>query len=197
MPRAVFIWRPDMTEKEKMERGELFDPEADAEMCLARRRCAELCYEYNRTAPWEEERRAELLGRMIGRLGRGAVFTPPFWCDYGSNISVGDGFYSNHNVYFTDGVAITIGDHVLIGPNCCLTTAEHALDPVQRAAGLEYARPIRIGDNVWIGAGCTVLAGAEIGDNSVIAAGSVVKGKIPPNVVAAGVPCRVLRELGK
>ena len=176
-----------MTEREKMERGELFDPEADAEMRLARRRCAELCYEYNRTAPWEEKRRAELLGRMIGQLGRGAVFTPPFWCDYGSNISVGDGFYSNHNVYFTDGVAITIGDHVLIGPNCCLTTAEHA--------GLEYARPIRIGDNVWIGAGCTVLAGAEIGDNSVIAAGSVVKGKIPPNVVAAGVPCRVLRRL--
>lgn len=134
-----------MTEEGKMERGELFDPGADGEMRAARERCAALCHEYNRTAPWEAERRGELLRQLIGRLGEGAEFTPPFWCGYGYNISAGEGFYPNHNV--------------------------------------------------WMGAGCTVLAGAEIGDNSVIAAGSVVKGKIPPNVVAAGVPCRVLRRL--
>ena len=134
-----------MTEKGKMERGELFDPGADGEMRAARERCAALCHGCNRTAPLGGGAARGAAAAADRPPGRGAEFTPPFWCGYGYNISGGEGFYPNHNV--------------------------------------------------WMGAGRTVLAGAEIGDNSVIAAGSVVKGKIPPNVVAAGVPCRVLRRL--
>lgn len=128
-------------------------------------------------------------------MGENVIITPPFWCDYGYNISVGDYFYSNHNLIITDGAKVTFGDNVFIAPNCCFTTAEHALDPEMRKAGIEIAKPITIGNNVWIGAGSTILAGAMIGDNSVIGAGSVVKKSIPANVVAVGVPCKVLREI--
>lgn len=184
-----------MTEKEKMLLGYLFDANHDEALARERARCSELCYAYNQLRPTDVEGQQRLLRQMIGRMGKNAAFTAPFWCDYGFNITVGDNFYCNHNCYFTDGVAITIGDNVFIGPNCCLTTAEHALDPEQRSAGMEIARPITIGSNVWLGAGTTVLAGVTIGDNTVIGAGSVVKHPIPANVVAVGVPCRVLREI--
>lgn len=128
-------------------------------------------------------------------MGKDTVITPPFWCDYGYNISVGDNFYSNHNLVITDGAEVTFGDNVFIAPNCCFTTAEHAIDPEMRKAGTEIAKPITIGNNVWIGAGSTVLAGVTIGDNTVIGAGSVVKKSIPGNVVAVGVPCKVLRAI--
>ena len=120
---------------------------------------------------------------------------PPFWCDYGYNITVGDFFYANHNLVITDGARVTLGDHVFIAPNCCITTAEHAIDPEQRKAGMEIAKPVTVGNNVWIGAGTTVLAGVTIGDNTVIGAGSVVTKSLPDNVVAVGVPCRVLRPI--
>lgn len=108
---------------------------------------------------------------------------------------MGDFFYSNHNLVIQDGANVRFGDHVFVGPNCCFTTAEHAIDPDMRLAGVEIAKPITVGNNVWFGAGVTVLAGAEIGDNTVIGAGSVVKGRIPAGVVAVGVPCRVLRPI--
>ena len=130
-------------------------------------------------------------------MGENVIFTPPFWCDYGYHIFVGDYFYSNHNLIINDGVRVSFGDHVFIAPNCCFTTAEHPVDPEQRKAGLEIARPITVGSNVWIGAGTTVLAGVTIGDNSVIGAGSVVSRSIPGNVVAVGVPCRVMREISE
>ena len=101
-------------------------------------------------------------------MGRNTVITPPFWCDYGYNISVGDYFYSNHGMIITDGARVTFGDHVFIAPNCCFTTAEHAIDLEMRKAGIEIAKPITVGNNVWIGAGSTILA---------------------------GVPCRVLRKI--
>ena len=154
-----------------------------------------LCFEYNQLSPNEKDAQRVILNKLLGKMGKEVIVTPPFWCDYGYNISVGDYFYSNHNLIITDGAKVTFGDHVFIAPNCCFTTAEHALDPEMRKAGMEVAKPITVGSNVWIGAGSTILAGVTIGDNSVIGAGSVVKKSIPENVVAVGVPCKVLRPI--
>lgn len=154
-----------------------------------------LCFQYNQLSPNDKEAQQVILQRLLGKMGKEVLVTPPFWCDYGYNITVGDYFYSNHNLIITDGAKVTFGDHVFIAPNCCFTTAEHALDPEMRKAGIEIAKPITIGNNVWIGAGSTILAGVTIGDNSVIGAGSVVKKSIPANVIAVGVPCKVLRPI--
>lgn len=154
-----------------------------------------LCFEYNQLSPNEKDAQRVILNKLLGKMGKEVIVTPPFWCDYGYNISVGDYFYSNHNLIITDGAKVTFGDHVFIAPNCCFTTAEHALDPEMRKAGMEVAKPITVGSNVWIGAGSTILAGVTIGSGSVIGAGSVVKKSIPENVVAVGVPCKVLRPI--
>lgn len=154
-----------------------------------------LCFQYNQLSPNEKDAQRVILNKLLGKMGKEVIVTPPFWCDYGYNIAVGDYFYSNHNLIITDGAKVTFGDHVFIAPNCCFTTAEHALDPEMRKAGMEVAKPITVGSNVWIGAGSTILAGVTIGDNSVIGAGSVVKKSIPENVVAVGVPCKVLRPI--
>lgn len=159
------------------------------------RKGKEKCYRYNQLCPNDREAQLEILRELLGKMGKETVITPPFWCDYGYNITVGDYFYSNHNMIITDGAKVTFGDHVFVAPNCCFTTAEHAIDPEMRKAGVEIAKPITIGNNVWIGASSTILAGVEIGDNTVIGAGSVVTKSIPGNVVAVGVPCKVLREI--
>ena len=158
-------------------------------------KCMDICYKFNQLNPNDRETQREILAGLLGGMGENVIFTPPFWCDYGYNIFVGNDFYANHNLIITDGVKVTFGDHVFIAPNCCFTTAEHPIDPEQRKAGLEIAKPITVGNNVWIGAGSTVLAGVTIGDNSVIGAGSVVSRSIPANVVAVGVPCRVMRPI--
>ena len=132
---------------------------------------------------------------MLGGVGKETVIVPPFWCDYGYHIRVGDYFYANHGMIITDGANVTFGDHVFVAPGCCFTTAEYAIDPEMRKAGVEIAKPITIGNNVWIGAHATILASVTIGDNTVIGAGSVVTRSIPGNVVAVGVPCRVLRPI--
>ena len=175
--------------------GRLFQANHNPDLEAEIRRCKELCHQYNQIGPNDRQAQRELLSRLLGSLGEGAVIMPSFWCDYGYHIAVGKDFYANHNLVITDGARVTFGDHVFIGPNCCFTTAEHAIDPEQRREGLEIAAPITVGDTVWIGAGATVLAGVTIGDNTVIGAGSVVTKSIPANVVAAGVPCRVLREI--
>lgn len=159
------------------------------------RKCKEVCYRYNQGNPNDREGQRAILAGLFAHLGREAVIMPPFWCDYGYHISVGDYFYGNHNLIITDGAPVTFGDHVFVAPNCCFTTAEHAIDPEQRKAGIEVAKPITVGSNVWIGAGCTILAGVTIGSNTVVGAGSVVTRSLPGGVVAAGVPCRVLRAV--
>lgn len=159
------------------------------------KKAKEKCFEYNKLCPNDIQAQRVILRELLGKMGKDTVITPPFWCDYGYNISVGDSFYSNHNMIIQDGAGVTFGNNVFVAPNCCFTTAEHAIDPDMRKAGIEIAKPITIGNNVWIGAGCTILAGVEIGDNTVIGAGSVVTGSIPANVVAYGVPCRVAREI--
>lgn len=159
------------------------------------RKGKELCHRYNALSPNGREAQAEILASLLGHVGRETYITPPFWYDYGYHIRVGDYFYANHNMVITDGADVTFGDHVFVAPNCCFTTAEHAIDPEMRKAGVEVAMPIKVGNNVWIGAGSTILAGVEIGDNTVIGAGSVVTKSIPAGVVAIGVPCRVMRKI--
>lgn len=159
------------------------------------RKGKEKCFKYNQLCPNDREAQYIILKDLLGSFGKDTVITPPFWCDYGYNITVGDYFYSNHNMVITDGAKVTFGDHVFVAPNCCFTTAEHAIDPDMRKAGIEIAKPITIGNNVWIGAGSTILAGVVIGDNTVIGAGSVVSKSIPSNVVAVGVPCKVVRPI--
>lgn len=166
-----------------------YNPDYEVEISKAK----EKCYRYNQLSPNDREGQHKILLDLLGKMGSDVVITPPFWCDYGYNISMGNFFYSNHNMIITDGAKVTFGDNVFVAPNCCFTTAEHAIDPAMRKAGVEIAKPITIGNNVWIGAGTTVLAGVEIGDNTVIGAGSVVTKSIPSNVIAVGVPCKVMR----
>lgn len=168
-----------------------YNPEFETEIS----KCKDKCYKYNQLNPNDRETQQEMLKDLFGSMGKKVIVTPPFWCDYGYHISVGDYFYSNHNLIITDGANVTFGDNVFIAPNCCFTTAEHAIDPEMRKAGIEIAKPITVGNNVWIGAGSTILAGVTIGDNSVIGAGSVVTKDIPSGVIAVGVPCRVKRKI--
>lgn len=184
-----------MTEKEKAAAGYLYNANHDPEILKDIMACGDLCHQYNQLRPTQFAEKGELLKRIIANQGEDVCVFGPFWCDYGYNITIGNHFFVNRNCQLLDGGKITFGDYVFIAPNCCFTTAEHALDVEQRNEGLEVALPITIGNNVWIGAGVTVLGGVTIGDNTVIAAGSVVTKDIPSGVLAAGVPCRVLREI--
>lgn len=182
------------TEKEKMLCGELYNANYDLELIAERHACKVLCQQYN-TLPYENEtERRALLGCIIGNSSGDDIIEPSFWCDYGYNISLGKNFYANHNLVILDAAPVIFGDNVFVAPNCCFTTAGHPLDVELRNKGLEYAKPITIGNNVWIGAGVTVLPGVTIGDNATIGAGSIVNRDIPSGAVAAGVPCRVLRQ---
>ncbi|MBQ9948391.1 MAG: sugar O-acetyltransferase [Oscillospiraceae bacterium] len=184
-----------MTEKEKAAAGYLYNANYDPEILSDIARCNDLCHEFNQIKPSDCAAQGEILKRIFGRMGKDIAVNTPFWCDYGYNTTVGDYFFANHNCQILDGGKVTFGDHVFIAPNCTFTTAEHALDAEQRNEGLEVALPITVGNNVWIGTGTIVLGGVTIGDNAVIGAGSVVTKDIPPNVIAVGVPCRVLREI--
>ena len=184
-----------MTEKEKRDMGYLYDANYDKELLNELEKSSEICFEFNQTRPSDRSAQREILGRLLGRMGENVTVNSPFWCDYGYNTTVGNYFFANRNCQILDGAKVTFGDHVFIAPNCVFTTAEHALDAEQRNAGLEVALPITVGNNVWIGAGVTVLGGVTIGDNAVIGAGSVVTRNIPPNVLATGVPARVIRQI--
>ena len=182
------------TDKEKMVAGRLYRC-ADAELVAARIHARQVVRAYNSSDPAAEVERRALLAGLFAQLGAGAVLEPPFHCDYGWNISLGDGAYVNVNCVILDCAAVTIGALALIGPGVHLCAATHPVDPAQREAGHEYALPILLGRNVWIGAGVVIGAGVTVGDNSVVGAGSVVTGDVPADVVAAGSPCRVLRHL--
>ncbi len=183
------------TEKEKAREGLLYDANYDAELIAERAACKEICHEYNSLPPSKAEERERLLRRLLGKAGRALIIEPPFNCDYGYNIEVGENFYMNVNGVILDGAKVTFGNNVFIAPNCGFYTAGHPLDAKRRNQGLEYAYPIRVGNNVWIGAGVSVLPGVTIGDNAVIGAGSVVNKDIPANALAVGNPCRVVRML--
>ena len=186
-----------MTEKEKMLNGMIYDANYDAQLIAERMECKEMCRDYNDIRPKDMERRNALLRKMLGSVKGELLIEQPFHCDYGYNIHVGENFYANFNLVILDGAKVTFGDNVFVAPNCGFYTAGHPLDAEERNKGLEYARQIKVGDNVWIGAGVSVLPGVTIGDNCVIGAGSVVNRDIPDNTVAAGNPCRVIKTLGK
>jgi maltose O-acetyltransferase len=175
------------SERERMLGGELYHA-FDPELVAARARARELLARYNATPD------PSLLDDLFERVEPDAVVEPPFHCDYGSSISIGEGFYANTGCVFLDCARIEIGDHVLLGPNVQLCAATHPVEAEQRRAGLEYALPIAIGDDVWLGGGAIVLAGVTIGDRAVVGAGSVVTKNVPADVVAAGNPCRPLRR---
>ena len=183
-----------MTEKERAKLGELYDANNDSDLIEERRKAKQLCYEFNILSPLEEEKGREILKKLFGEIKNNFTITAPFYCDYGYNIKLGENFYSNHNLIILDGAEVIFGDNVFIAPNCCISTAGHPIDVEKRNKGLEYAYPIKIGNNVWIGANVTILPGVTIGDNTVIGAGSVVNRDIPSRVVAVGNPCRVIKR---
>lgn len=184
-----------MTEKEKMMAGMLYNSMGEEELVKERQNAKKLCREYNTADPLDMETKTSIMKRILGKTGERFWIESPFMCDYGSNIEVGENFYANYNLVVLDCAKVTIGNNVLIAPNVGIYTAGHPIVADQRNAGLEYAYPITIGDNVWIGGGVQICPGVTIGDNVVIGAGSVVTKDIPSNTVAFGVPCRVVREI--
>ena len=184
-----------MTEKEKRDLGQIYNPNYDEELINEMLKAKDLCYEYNNIKPSEIERRKGVIIKILWKVGKDFRIEQPFLCDYGYNISVGDNFYANHGLIILDAAKVEIGDNVFIAPNCNIYTASHPVDTVQRNKGLEYANKVKIGNNVWIGGNVTILPGVTIGDNSTIGAGSVVTKDIPANVVAYGNPCRVAKNI--
>lgn len=184
-----------ISEKEKCRQGKLYDANNDTELIAERQACKDICYKYNHLLPSEIKRRENIIVKLFGKTGKKLLIEQPFFCDYGYNIEIGDNFYANVNCVVLDEAKVKFGDNVFIAPNCGFYTAGHPLDVEQRNCGLEYAQPITIGNNVWIGAQVCILPGVTIGDNCVIGAGSVVNKDIPAGSLAAGNPCHVIRKL--
>ena len=165
------------------------------ELIQARENMIFLTNEYNNSFGSQQNEREELLKKLLKSIGKGVHFEPTFRCEFGFNITIGDNFYANFDCVMLDGGEISIGNNVLFGPRVGIYTSNHAIDKVEREAGGCYAKAVKIGNNVWIGAGVSINQGVTIGDNTIIGSGSVITKSIPANVVAAGVPCRVIREI--
>jgi maltose O-acetyltransferase len=182
------------TEKEKMLAGELYDA-LDTQLSEERLKARLLIKELNDSREDQTEKRSHILKELIPNAGEGLWLQPPFFCDYGYNIKVGNKVFFNFNCVVLDVAQVIIGSRTLFGPNVQIYTATHPMDFNERASGLEFAKPITIGEDVWIGGSVVICPGVTIGDRSVIGAGSVVTKDIPANVFAAGNPCRVIRPL--
>lgn len=180
--------------KEKIHNGELYDAN-NQELCKERAAAKEILFELNNLPYNDVQKKNALLEKLLGNMGENAKVRQPFYCDYGYNITVGKNFFANYNCIILDNAKITIGDNVFLAPNVGIYTAGHPLDVERRNDGLEYAYPVKIGNNVWIGAGVNILPGVTIGDNCVIGAGSVVTKDIPANSLAAGNPCKIIKEI--
>ena len=184
-----------MTEREKMLAGEVYsaiDPQLLEELKVAR----EKIYEYNTLRPSETDKMKEIIKDLFGHVGdNNFLINQPFRCDYGKLISIGQRFFANFNFTVLDEAPVIIGDDCFIGPNVSIYTACHSTDPVERNTRQEWAKPVTIGNNVWIGGSVTILPGVTIGDNVTIGAGSVVTKDIPSNSVAVGNPCKVIKHI--
>lgn len=174
--------------------GDLYNA-YDPHLVEERKQCRLLLQKYNNTDPDETELRKNLLKSLLGNSGNNLEIEPPFFCDYGANISIGDKVYFNANCVILDGARVEIGNNVLIAPNVQIYTATHPLDWKIREKGLENSIPVTIGSHIWIGGGAIILPGVKIGDRSVIGAGSVVTKDVPPEVLVAGNPARIIRRL--
>lgn len=185
----------EMTELEKRDKGLLYDANYNSELLAEQAHAKDLCFAYNQLMPSDIEGRQKILKDLFGQMGQDCTINAPFYCDYGYQIEMGDAVFINHNCVILDAAKVVLGSHVFIAPNCGFYTAGHPLDITQRNQGLEYAKPITIGDNVWLGAAVHVLPGVTIGDGTVIGAGSLIRHDIPSGVLAAGNPCRIIRKL--
>ncbi len=198
MKTKVTLCKPvpgGMTEQEKAEAGFLYDPNNTTEMASYRFRIQDALYEYNALKPSQVQERRDFLAKIFGKIGRNCNILPPFKCEYGFHIEVGENFFANYNFIVLDGNTCRFGDNVWIAPNVSILAAGHPLYMPDRVAGYEYAFPVTVGNNVWIGGSCTIIGGVTIGDNAVIAAGSVVIRDVPADTLVAGNPARVIRKL--
>lgn len=184
-----------MTEKEKMLSGMVYSA-IDEQLLKELNEVKEIIHEYNALKPSQTLRRFQILKDLLGHVADDEIIVnQPFYCDYGKQIRVGKRFFANFNLTVLDEALVTIGDDCFIGPNVSIYTACHSTDPVERNTRREWAEPVTIGDNVWIGGSVTILPGVTIGSNVTIGAGSVVTRDIPDNVVAVGNPCKVIKNL--
>lgn len=184
-----------MTQKEKSLSGKPYDG-FDETLVQERLQCRKKVHQFNTASYDDVATRKQIISDLFASTGEKFFIEPPFRCDYGSNITIGNNFYANFNCTMLDCAAITFGDDVLIAPNVSFFAAGHPVDPEHRK-NFEYAFPITIGNNVWIGGGSIINPNVSIGDNTVIASGSVVTKDIPANVVAGGNPCKVIREINE
>lgn len=182
------------TEKEKMLSGKPYKA-FSGELLAERQRAKELIFDFNNLRPSEIEKRNNIITQLFGQTREPFFIEPPFRCDYGYNISIGANFYSNYNLIILDCAKVTIGKNVFIAPNVSIYTAGHPIHFEPRNQEFEYAFPISIGNNVWIGGNVVINPGVTIGENSVIGAGSIVTKDIPPNVIAFGNPCKIMRHI--
>lgn len=182
------------TEYEKMLRGEVYNAVDDG-LLADLNACKDLCWEYNQIRPTLIRERNAMLQQILGCSDDDTFINQPFYCDYGKHIRVGRRFFANFNLVILDEALVTIGDDCFIGPNVSIYTACHSTDPTERNTRQEWARPVTIGHNVWIGGSVTILPGVTIGDNVTIGAGSVVVHDIPANSVAVGNPARVVKQI--
>lgn len=192
----IFFKNMASEEWNNMVSGRFYNPQ-DRELADARLRARRLLVRYNQSDPEDQHLRHEVARELFAQMGEWCYLEPPFRCDYGSNIRLGDHVYANFNLVVLDCAPVTIGNNVLIGPNVGIYTATHPVNPKERLEGKEFALPITIEDGVWIGGHSVILPGVHIGENSVIGAGSVVTKDIPANVVAVGNPCCVLRPVSE
>ncbi|MGS2720588.1 sugar O-acetyltransferase [Paraglaciecola aestuariivivens] len=183
----------NLTEKQKMLAGQAFFP-SDKTLQQERAHAKRLCQAFNRTDIDDRKAARKIIKALFGRCA-GAWIEPDFYCDYGYNIQVGKNFYANHGVVILDAAPVIFGQNVMLAPGVLISTSSHPLDSLLRQKGLETAKPITVGDNVWIGMGAKVLDGVVIGNNAVIAAGAVVNKDVPANTVVAGVPAKVIKHL--
>lgn len=183
-----------MTEKENMLGGKLYNP-YDAQLINEAFQAKKILHEYNSLSPCEQEKKDFLIKSLFGKTGTNILVVPPFYCDYGINIIVGEDFYANFDCIILDVCEVRIGHHVFFGPRVSIYTATHPIDAHVRNLQLEFGKKVHIGNNVWIGGNTVVNPGVTIGDNSIIGSGSVVVKDIPPNVIAVGNPCKILRKI--